>query len=226
MTLDDIVANIRPSDTQAKRAAARRQTTAHQAAGQPGSAGRRCLSNWPESSEPQRPTVAQKTSAYRCRRRSRGGGAGRDWVSPGGHGSDGAELPGGRCRDQRDGADSRCGLDHRGCGGGHAAARESRPSRCGARAGHARHHAGTGYDPHAGRDLHSGQAWTSRCPPPSRGAQIIATGDMGIGNTTAASAVTAALTRTSPRVNHRAEGQVEVTRSLSTRSSASSGPWM
>ena len=33
-----------------------------------------------------------------------------------------------------------------------------------------------------------------------RGAQIIATGDMGIGNTTAASAITAALTGTSPRV--------------------------
>ena len=33
-----------------------------------------------------------------------------------------------------------------------------------------------------------------------RGAQIIATGDMGIGNTTSASAITAALTATSPRV--------------------------
>ena len=97
MTLNDVVARIRPADAQAKRAAELRQ---QQLTKPPGSLGRLEELSIQVAGilGTERPTPTWQDA--RCGRgRSRRGRPGRYRLSPGGHGPDGAELPGGWCGD-------------------------------------------------------------------------------------------------------------------------------
>ena len=153
----------------------------------------------------------------RSRDRRRGGRSrrrptGRVGLSRRGHDADGRELPGRRRRDQCARGPSseraltvdrcrRCGADP-----GRVPPRVGRGARlirARVRAGHRRHDDRGRRCPARRRSAPSPSAWRRVASLRASGVELVAVGEMGIGNTTAASAITAAMTGLAAGARHR-----------------------
>ena len=99
------------------------------------------------------------------------------------------------------------------------------PRRCGIRAGTADLSARPGDDPRRGHPRPSGSGWSSRTRLAADGVELLGVGEMGIGNTTAASAIVGRPDRRRRRRGDRVAGPGSTTPAGHTRSPPSSGRW-